>query len=857
MSLDAGQLHDGQNSNSVFEDSVIKPNSPISSLINIGPDTLGSISVPDSSTSSIHTLQPSDTVLSSHEIMPDHSNSNFDVGNLQEGPFTTTVPQFTCEEEEMHRKVKEITTDDLSQPEDMIQVLAKSLFDGSCQSVSHYDAASWIGDSGTERGLVRKAYMDNFNWENLSVLGAIRSLCDKLYMKAESQQLDRIIDAFSVRWCACNPNHGFKTVSVIYTLAYSILLLNTDHHSEEYSSRKKMPRQQYAQSTLQAMSALAISDQETLINDVTNSPQKFNLIRGRSTRSSSYKRSTVSTENGIPGENSVLVNCTANLEGKEWEQVISSLLKSVYTSVDLTPLSLARPEKELRPFNSRSSTNRKSTFELGAYHSGEGFPRRNSWIGPTDSWSEHDYSDAITNNSYNSTGKRRFVLQSSNGKPISSHSSIYTTAGNIQVPRDPTVGFAGALWSTIIREEQEKTTLLDINKSVCQETGESDKLSEEISRISSQSRNGGDICNFQPNHKSELSHSNMTGDNRDLKTSISIYSNSKESSGYSKFNDVRREEELMLNGAPWAKEGLLKFQAFFDKDSSSKRYMKKGWMTVFVVVQHGYLKMFQFETQAPTRKKATLFSSFSKNRTRNKGKLETPENSISDPAIMNKNVGSGNWLENAVLIDQISLCHSLSQIIHITEDGTDLLGVLPASSVKMSKKTNLASHNGDNVQWSLKISNGGVLAFLAGTREIADEYVYTCNYWASRVSREPLVEAVSSSEFGWKKPLDLIFHQVNSKSSTKSTKNENQRVSHKLRSNSISLGAPLIPQCSNPNDSPGIANTLAKDLLRKKSTPNLSLKKGTGKQARLNILQTANFHVKSHRSYSSISSFGI
>jgi Sec7-like guanine-nucleotide exchange factor len=31
-----------------------------------------------------------------------------------------------------------------------------------------------------------------------------------LVVRAESQQLDRVIDAFSERWCECNQNHGFR-----------------------------------------------------------------------------------------------------------------------------------------------------------------------------------------------------------------------------------------------------------------------------------------------------------------------------------------------------------------------------------------------------------------------------------------------------------------------------------------------------------------------------------------------------------------------------------------------------------------------------------------------------------------------
>lgn len=43
----------------------------------------------------------------------------------------------------------------------------------------------------------------------------------------------------------------------------------------------------------------------------------------------------------------------------------------------------------------------------------------------------------------------------------------------------------------------------------------------------------------------------------------------------------------------------------------------------------------------------------------------------------------------------------------------------------------------------------GLLVFQAGTSEIAKEFVYTCNYWSARLSKEPMNEAVSNMEYGW------------------------------------------------------------------------------------------------------------
>lgn len=928
-------------------------------------DRLGVVET-DSTETLSKTIQINETTLNDIQIsLTPSSDFDFD-GNstkIEDDPLESassvieeadkmvkTEQQTSPEEKEQQTSPEE--KEQQTSPEEMIQELAKSLYNGTCRSVSHYNAASWIGDSGTERGLVRKAYMAIFDWEGISVLGAIRGLCDRLYMKAESQQLDRIVDTFSDRWCECNSNHGFKATSVIYTLAYSILLLNTDHHSEEYSSSRKMPRSQYVQSTLQAMSTLALAEEkESSINDAASvfTSKSRNPRSGGNYNFSTRKRNT-SNEFGASSESITLVNRFGYPTHKEWENTVSSLLKSVYISVDITPLNLARSEKELRTSISHGNTNNRNSFMEGPNSTSRLFSRR-SWMGGSGSGSgsenlsDYDYSDAIANNGLSATphGKRRSFLPSSNtsisGTLVSSsRSSIYDTSEHSSPHPDHNIGFAGALWSSIIREEQEKGSIYDASSIVAPLETEDSKISAHESTDSlqplSESQGRKPISGERPTAHADAKsvkkptarsiHPTM-GDPAWIDLSAprigapgnipnSIYSSSQESSKYYPYNDRLQEEEMLtLNGAPWAKEGLLKFQAFFEKDAMPKRYKKKGWTQLFVVVQAGYLKMFQFE-HGPVKKKSLSLISFKKEAAAAKDVAGiTRHDSIDGRAENSANIGSGNWLDNATMIDNVSLCHTMAQIIHISKDGTDLLGVLPGSSSRTSKKTNLASHNGDNVQWSLKLPSGGVIAFLAGTREIADEYVYTCNYWAARVSREPLVEAVSSSEFGWGKPLDFIFGYGDVKSSDSSSSSisasnqgggtgsgdsgvkarggggggEGKRPPFRTRSKSISYTippvpavplSPLDPEFVNSNtdqeevgspktESPkggfktgsllGNSTLKARDLFRKKSSPNLSTSaKLTVQHAR----STASWHsprsnfAKSHAPDPSLSS---
>ena len=91
--------------------------------------------------------------------------------------------------------------------------LALQLFNGE-SDVNPPDTATWLGDEGSDRGRVRKAFMELFDWRNMSILAALRGFCRQVKLVAETQQLDRLLGALSMRWCECNPRHGFQVTGM-------------------------------------------------------------------------------------------------------------------------------------------------------------------------------------------------------------------------------------------------------------------------------------------------------------------------------------------------------------------------------------------------------------------------------------------------------------------------------------------------------------------------------------------------------------------------------------------------------------------------------------------------------------------
>lgn len=102
------------------------------------------------------------------------------------------------------------------------RLLAKRVHDGDESLVMKDRAAAWLGEAEPDRARVRRAYMELFDWQNLNILASLRDLCSRLVLKGEAQQVDRILDALSWRWCVCNPNHGFKATGTYLSLTQKI-----------------------------------------------------------------------------------------------------------------------------------------------------------------------------------------------------------------------------------------------------------------------------------------------------------------------------------------------------------------------------------------------------------------------------------------------------------------------------------------------------------------------------------------------------------------------------------------------------------------------------------------------------------
>ncbi|THH27852.1 hypothetical protein EUX98_g6347 [Antrodiella citrinella] len=529
--------------------------------------------------------------------------------------------------------------------------------------------AEWLGGQSPINKVALRHYMDFFDFSDLRLDNAFRRLCAKLYLKAESQQVDRILEEFGRRYWDCNPTSIFGSASVVHAVSYSLLLLNTDLHVAELSNR--MSKGQFVRNTITAIQMQLQSPRSGSIIEV--SPDDWSSVRGGSEASDGrtrlHRSDSITSWNSITreglmslgalhpsstgqlsspspldtplqtpsshtpineskvsvissGQESKPESIAPVVHDKSWENDMENMLKEIYNSV--------KNQQILQPIGSVNGA-RSSTSSLSPHGT---VLRSRSLRG--------GQQDRLTNLKRGSIRGLQAILNQSGGSPYgydgraspspsfaTSHEGLHGSTMSIMAP---TLGFASNLSHTIIRETREDD---------------------------------------QHSIKSDQT----------MSTNISI-----------------ADEELALLGPPWAKEGMLCRKQYWE--STGKRAKSKNWMDVFVVIQKGELSMFVF------------------------GDYGAGAGGV---------VGGGNWLENAQPVGTVLLAHSLAH-------------ALPPPGYNRQRPHCMV----------LTLSSGGVYFFQAGTDELVNEWVSTCNYWAARQSKEPLAGGVSNMEYGWNRVLDPV-----------------------------------------------------------------------------------------------------
>ncbi|XP_061815454.1 IQ motif and SEC7 domain-containing protein 3 isoform X2 [Nerophis lumbriciformis] len=84
--------------------------------------------------------------------------------------------------------------------------------------------------------------VDEMDFSGMELDDALRKFQAHIRVQGEAQKVERLIEAFSQRYCMCNPDvvQQFHNPDTIFILAFAIILLNTDMYSPNIKPDRKM-----------------------------------------------------------------------------------------------------------------------------------------------------------------------------------------------------------------------------------------------------------------------------------------------------------------------------------------------------------------------------------------------------------------------------------------------------------------------------------------------------------------------------------------------------------------------------------------------------------------------------------------
>ncbi|KAH8173925.1 sec7 domain-containing protein [Sarocladium implicatum] len=486
---------------------------------------------------------------------------------------------------------------------------AQKIFDGNEDYISKEKAASWMGEEGSVRQRTLQAYMELYDFTNLSIVSALRQVCGRLVFRAETQQVDRILVAFSKRWCDSNPNHGFKATDVIHMICYSIMLLNTDLHMADIES--KMTRSQFVKNTMTTISQAVKEAAPGAFSRASILPEKnggLNAEASSEPETKSFRHSfrppprtdtQTSATSDLTNDSGPLVKAPFEGSFRAWEEQVEVVLKGTYASIrdERLPLYGAEPDAPPMPTSQSNlsimgmlkrspSVLSKAPSESAMSVRGRG-PENNRTAnarwgsksrsrpglgrnGMSSSRTSFEEANSMWSPALSSATWSRYSLGRTHTSVSQDSFAVSTHRGDYQ----QSIGFANALSQAIIRHDDSIGP-----------DGTASMISEELP------------------------------------------------------DKLLDDESLELAGPPWVKEGMVIHKHHLD--GVDRRAKDRNWTEVFAVVQKGQMSLFSFSANKSMRQKQ---------RSRHPTKANAP-------------VGGGNWQDNATSMGTFNLRQTLASAL--------------------------------------------------------------------------------------------------------------------------------------------------------------------------------------------------
>ncbi|GAA5804889.1 hypothetical protein HPULCUR_010398 [Helicostylum pulchrum] len=193
--------------------------------------------------------------------------------------------------------------------------------------------------------------------------------------------------------------------------------------------------------------------------------------------------------------------------------------------------------------------------------------------------------------------------------------------------------------------------------------------------------------------------------------------------------------DLFTSRPPYLKEGVVMRKHLLE--SANQKAKHREWKECLLVVGQGELKMYGLQSDGNEssrksnmiRASNTSFANLADSLTKSYASATNLNSPLSEVPPNN-----GRWATYSQLIGSIELNHSLANS-------------LPPPGYNRTRP----------FVFAIQEPNGGVYLIQAASQEQIIEWVSTCNYWAARLSKEPLQGGVSNIEYGWGSCLEDVI----------------------------------------------------------------------------------------------------
>ncbi|KAF9933382.1 hypothetical protein FBU30_005591 [Linnemannia zychae] len=744
---------------------------------------------------------------------------------------------------------------------------AKRLFEEDESLMKREEIAAYMATPNAFYRSILVHYMSFFDFSGQRLDMAFRTLCQKLVLKGESQEVDRILEAFAGRYVACNPRSllggADHAKDVVHAIIYSVLLLNTDLHIVRQSSLSKMSKSAFIKNTLQVVqqSSQDRSDEVSSSSQSVTSVDPSGLALPRSLTAESSlepnsptgsKRRTPSVKSWKSGNSQqssgpVGSNISAGSQphsskmgsdpnansghgnGKLWQHELESLLKDIYTAVKqnqiLLPVSASalaskagsrpnatvssppaspvmsgfgtsflsnRVSRLINPSSFSGSPNNSQSASisqqqhlqpldpglgmLGTSGSGGGFGlgisgRRNS-VGSRTRQLRNEAIQRLNAQAHSpeSTGEYDYVVVS----PPTSHSATF--GSSLAPPRaNPRHSVAGSIYNeaNVLHLAHQYDRDLQLNRAPMQTNIRG--IDNQQNQINSSGRLSTLTLNTSMSESTTTTPSASQNSLASLQSSgprVGIHS---EDLGHKPgpmdfttqdFDSISIQEQKNLwhqhhLQTRYRMEGILWRKHLLER--TDKKAQHRAWRQLLVVLdqERGTLSMFRSDGSLPTLPPQAHTGS---------GSSASPSND-SEASVS--------------LFDDIPLQHTITNI-------------LPPPGYSSSRRHVFA----------LQLFTGAVYLFQTKTPQECESWARTCNYWASRTSKEPLIGGVVNMEYGWGRALDGVVSALQAEENASQTSSgidmvESPGPSRNQGNDYLNYPPPTTPTSSGPIDLSG------------------------------------------------------